>query len=210
MSKEPYQREAGVVIGNVEDKSNLSNPIARRLVAAFDESLLEFVRAANPSSIHEVGCGEARITGLLADHWNCSIRASDFSAALTARNEAANRRRHVSFIEKSIYDLEPCDSADLVICCEVLEHLAEPERALRRLARLEARVYIFSVPREPIWRMLNMLRGKYWRQLGNTPGHLNHWSKGGFMELIAGSGFRIKRVRTPLPWTMLTAELNPI
>jgi hypothetical protein len=27
---------------------------------------------------------------------------------------------------------------------------------------------VASVPREPIWRVLNLLRGTYWRHTGNT------------------------------------------
>ena len=40
-----------------------------------------------------------------------------------------------------------------------------------------ARALLVSVPREPLWRGLNMARGAYMRDLGNTPGHVNHWSK---------------------------------
>ena len=38
---------------------------------------------------------------------------------------------------------------------------------------------LVSVPREPLWRALNVARGAYLRELGNTPGHVNHWSKRG-------------------------------
>jgi hypothetical protein len=30
------------------------------------------------------------------------------------------------------------------------------------------------VPREPIWRIGNMARGRYLGDLGNTPGHIQH------------------------------------
>ena len=36
------------------------------------------------------------------------------------------------------------------------------------------------MPREPLWRGLNMARGAYLKDLGNTPGHVNHWSKRSF------------------------------
>jgi len=63
------------------------------------------------------------------------------------------------------------------------------------------------VPREPIWRALNLARGKYVRDLGNTPGHLGHWSRRGFLELLGGR-LEVVAVRTPLPWTMALCRAN--
>ena len=48
-----------------------------------------------------------------------------------------------------------------------------------------SRWLLVSVPREPLWRGLNLARGSYLRELGNTPGHLNHWSKRRFASLLA-------------------------
>jgi hypothetical protein len=61
---------------------------------------------------------------------------------------------------------------------------------------------LVSVPREPLWRGLNMARGAYLRDLGNTPGHLNHWSRRGFVALLSRHG-EVREVRSPFPWTML-------
>jgi hypothetical protein len=62
------------------------------------------------------------------------------------------------------------------------------------------------VPREPLWRGLNMARGAYWRSLGNTPGHVNHWSKREFVSLLSGYG-AVEEARSPFPWTMLLVRL---
>jgi 2-polyprenyl-3-methyl-5-hydroxy-6-metoxy-1,4-benzoquinol methylase len=107
------------------------------------------------------------------------------------------------FEVRSIYDLDPGhDSAELVVCCEVLEHLEHPEEGLLALQSITTKNLIVSVPREPIWRFLNMVRGKYISDWGNTPGHLQHWSKRGFMRLVS-KYFLIEVIKTPLPWTML-------
>ena len=52
-----------------------------------------------------------------------------------------------------------------------------PSTRVAEMARCAERHLLVSVPREPLWRMLNMARGAYWSDLGNTPGHLNHWSR---------------------------------
>ena len=96
---------------------------------------------------------------------------------------------------------------DLVLAIEVLEHVPEPERALREIARVCRGQVVLSVPREPIWRIGNMARGRYLRQLGDTPGHVNHWSAGSFRRLVARH-FDVEQVRRPLPWTMIRAAVR--
>jgi 2-polyprenyl-3-methyl-5-hydroxy-6-metoxy-1,4-benzoquinol methylase len=196
--------EQGVVVGNVYDKYGSRNPIVKWLMRGFEGALSELVAQAAPASIHEVGCGE----GYWVLRWNRSgldARGSDFSgkaielARLNAAQQGVAAER---FAVRSVYELEPGrDGADLVVCCEVLEHLERPEEALRRLQGVVSRHLIVSVPREPIWRVLNLARAKYIGSLGNTPGHLQHWSTRAFTQLVARY-FEVVAVRTPLPWTM--------
>jgi hypothetical protein len=94
---------------------------------------------------------------------------------------------------------------DLVLGIEVLEHVPDPTAALAELERVSRGRLILSVPREPIWRFANMARGKYLANLGNTPGHIQHWSRRSFAELV-GSRLEVVRVSTPFPWTMIEAR----
>jgi SAM-dependent methyltransferase len=197
--------EDGVVIGNVYDKYGSRNPVVNRLMRGFESALSEFVAASAPQSIHEIGCGE----GHWVLRWNetgLRARGCDFSRKIIdmARANAGRRGLPASLFEaRSIYDLDPRhDGADLVVCCEVLEHLQHPARALEALGRVVGRHLIVSVPREPVWRALNLARGKYLGRLGNTPGHIQHWSSAGFINLVS-EHFDVVAVRNPLPWTML-------
>ena len=61
------------------------------------------------------------------------------------------------------------------------------------------------VPFEPLWRIGNMARRRYLRQLGNTPGHVNHWTRWGFRRFVARR-FAVDAVSSPLPWTMVRAR----
>ena len=200
--------EGGVVVGNTYDKYGTRNPIAVWMVENFARSLSTLVQRSNPDSIHEVGCGEG--------HWvlrwyseGLDVRGSDFSSKVIeiARDNA--RQRAVPddrFKVLSIYDLDSvADSADLIVCCEVLEHLEEPQRALESLQRVTRNQIILSVPREPVWRVMNLARGKYLAQLGNTPGHIQHWSRRSFVGLISRY-FEVVEVLSPLPWTMLLCK----
>ncbi|WP_221031370.1 class I SAM-dependent methyltransferase [Actomonas aquatica] len=200
------EQEAGIYIGNQEDKANLSNPISRALVQGFDRAFLAALAAAAPRSILEVGCGEGRLATLMAEQHPVDILATDFSTALIAGNAPlATERLH--FAQASAYELSRTAHArDVVVCCEVLEHLEEPAIGLARMHALGARYYVLSVPHEPIWRVLNMARGKYWGDLGNTPGHLNHWTGAAFGRLLATQGFTVERWLNPFPWLMVLAR----
>jgi SAM-dependent methyltransferase len=192
-----------VVAGNLYPKYTTRNPIARLLVGNFLATLDRLVRRSGAREIHEVGCGEGHLSlRLAAAGWR--VRASDLSPA--AIDEASGRARAcglaIPFQVADLYTLEPaCDGAPLVLCCEVLEHVPDPERALAVLAALARPHLIVSVPREPLWRALNLARGQYWRDLGNTPGHLQHWSTLAFLELLQDQ-LEVLELSTPLPWTM--------
>ncbi len=198
-------REDGIVVGNTYDKYGAKNPVARLLMKGFADALSDLVAKAAPHTIHEVGCGE----GYWVLNWiqqGIKARGSDFSEKVIdlARENAKNRGLSPgTFCVRSVYDIEPGrDSADLLVCCEVLEHLKDPDAGLAALQRVTTDYLILSVPREPLWRVLNMVRVKYLSSVGNTPGHIQHWSSSKFMEL-AGHYFDIVEIRTPLPWTML-------
>jgi SAM-dependent methyltransferase len=200
--------EEGILIGNQVDKANLSNPLSRKIVAGFDHALLTKLDSLKPASLHEVGCGEGRLSRLIRAKLGIEIRATDFSHQLIQDNHKRNDIG-VSYVRRSIYDLDPIeDSANAVICCEVLEHLAYPDKGVEALRQLDAQHYLFSVPHEPFWRFLNMMRGKYLGALGNTPGHLNHWSKSSFTRFLGRRGFIVDQYLNPFPWLMLTGRFK--
>ena len=78
---------------------------------------------------------------------------------------------------------------------------------LTEMARVASGHLLVSVPREPLWRALNMARGAYLKDLGNTPGHLNHWTRRGFVALCGRYG-DVVEVRSPFPWTMLLVRVR--
>lgn len=196
-----------VIVGNIYDKYHSRNPVARWLMNRFLRSVTELYQSVAPRSALEVGCGE----GYLARHLTQSCpRPERFEACdISLQRLSEERDPLIVFREASIYQLPYDDNEfDVVVCCEVLEHLEQPLSGLSELARVSNKAVLLSTPREPLWRILNMLRGRYWSSLGNTPGHVQHFSRRGLID-FAKSHLQIVAERTPYPWTVLLGELKP-
>jgi hypothetical protein len=63
------------------------------------------------------------------------------------------------------------------------------------------------VPREPLWRFAHVLAGRNVRELGNTPGHINHWSSSALKRLVARHG-TVERSWKPVPWTAVVVDVR--
>jgi 2-polyprenyl-3-methyl-5-hydroxy-6-metoxy-1,4-benzoquinol methylase len=186
------------------EKYQSGNFIANKLVTNFLRSIITTVQDAGNNDVHEVGCGEGHVLGALASA-GFSVRGCDISLSSleVARRESKRHGFNIPIGETSIYELDPAvDSADTVVCCEVLEHLTEPEKALINLIAVTRKDLILSVPNEPIWHLLNMARGKYWNAMGNTPGHYQHWTPRSFIDFVSKHA-EIVSVKKPLPWTLV-------
>ena len=198
----------GVVTGNTYDKYGSTNPLVRRLMGGFERTLDELFARPAPHSLLDVGCGE----GVLVHRWaqrlgETRVVGIDLEEESIQAGWAERQAPNLEYRVMPAENLPFADNEfDLATAIEVLEHVPDPEHTLAEMARCAERHLLVSVPREPLWRMLNMARGAYLAQLGNTPGHLNHWSKRSFVQLLARHG-EVVEARSPFPWTMLLVRL---
>jgi 2-polyprenyl-3-methyl-5-hydroxy-6-metoxy-1,4-benzoquinol methylase len=198
----------GVVTGNTFDKNGSSNPLVRRLMGGFEQTLEDLFNRAAPSSVLDVGCGE----GVLVQRWARALPGArvvgiDLEEESIQAGWAEHAAPNLEYRVMEAANLPFGENEfDLASAIEVLEHVPDPEHTIAEMARCAERHLLVSVPREPLWRMLNMARGAYWSELGNTPGHLNHWSRRSFVRLLSRHG-EVAHVRSPFPWTMLLVRL---
>ena len=213
MKKMTYQPE-----GNYYDKYSSKNPIERRLMNGFFSSLRKMLESTvcskEESNFLEAGCGEGHVTEFVKE-WlttndiNMKMFAFDISSTLIEENIKNNQ--DIYYFCHSIYEPIPVEILPekgrftCIICSEVFEHLEKPEEAVRNLMNY-ADKFIVSVPHEPIWRIMNMCRGKYWLDFGNTPGHIQHFSTKSFRKMLSRSGLNILQMEKPLPWLMAYCE----
>jgi ubiquinone/menaquinone biosynthesis C-methylase UbiE len=181
------------------------NPISGRLVKNFFRSITELYKSIEVESVFDGGCGE----GFIPNTLNQARPVKSYFAIDLDINEVKDASRNLPFCDVRQGSLNEIpfqdNSFDLVICSEVLEHLENPGKGLYELYRVCRKYAILSVPREPVWRIMNIARFTYWADFGNTPGHLNHWTKSSFIKFVS-EYFKILEIRSPLPWTMILGE----
>jgi SAM-dependent methyltransferase len=195
--------------GNTYDKYGSTNPVVRRLMSGFERDMFELLDQAAPSSILDVGCGEGVLTEQWADHIAGRVVGIDLDDPKLRDEWQRRERPNLSFHAGDGHRLPFKDGEfEAATAMEVLEHVPDPAAVLGEMARVSSRWLLVSVPREPLWRGLNLARGTYLRELGNTPGHLNHWSKRGFASLLRRYG-EVAELRSPLPWTMALVRVRP-
>ncbi|MDQ6817719.1 MAG: class I SAM-dependent methyltransferase [Actinomycetota bacterium] len=198
-----------VPTGNTYDKYGSTNPVVRRLMARFERSLDELFFLAKPQSVLDVGCGEGVLSARWADQPGVRrVVGVDLDDPKLHAEWAKRPRENLEFRTFSGDELPFGDGDfDLAAAIEVLEHVPDPDRTVGEMARVARHHLLVSVPREPLWRVLNLARGAYLRDLGDTPGHLNHWTERAFVDLLARHG-AVSEVRAPLPWTMVLVTVR--
>jgi 2-polyprenyl-3-methyl-5-hydroxy-6-metoxy-1,4-benzoquinol methylase len=199
---------AEVPTGNTFDKYGSSNPVVRRLMGGFHATLDELWIKAAPRSILDVGCGEGVLTYEWAERLGDGrIVGIDLDDPKLRAEWERRTRPNLEFRVEEATSLSFADGEFEMACTiEVLEHVPEPEATLAEMARVASEHLLVSVPREPLWRGLNVARGAYVSRLGNTPGHVNHWSTRGFVALLSRYG-TVEEARSPFPWTMVLVRV---
>jgi 2-polyprenyl-3-methyl-5-hydroxy-6-metoxy-1,4-benzoquinol methylase len=198
-----------VPTGNTYDKYGSTNPVVKRLMAGFHSSLDELWGIASAESVLDVGCGEGVLTSEWAERLgDRRIVGIDLDDPKLRAEWEKRSRPNLEYRAEEATRLSFADGEfDMATAIEVLEHVPQPEQTLAEMARVASRWLLVSVPREPIWRMVNMARGAYLKSLGNTPGHVNHWTKVGFKSLLTQYG-TVEEMRSPFPWTMLLVKVD--
>ncbi|MCA9213524.1 MAG: class I SAM-dependent methyltransferase [Planctomycetales bacterium] len=202
--------DSDFVAGNYFDKYRSGNPIHQKLMRGFLNNAFALVQCVRPNEVLEVGCGPGDLASNLFRQSDIESKTLAYIGTDVSPQEIEKAKKnypYFEFQEASIYELPFDDNRfDLVLACEVLEHLETPQIAVSEIARVTNRYAIVSVPWEPTWRALNMLRGKYLTRFGNTPGHLQNFSRSAIRRLLR-TRFKIIAERRPLPWSMFLVEI---
>lgn len=188
--------------GNLYNKYESRNPLVKILMNTYFQ---DFKGLMDPikneiENAFEIGCGEGYLTRYI-DEMGINIHGADVSTKVI--EVAKKKYPHLKFSVCSIYDLsDNIEKHDMIIASEVLEHLEQPSLALEEIKKSTKKYIILSVPNEPFFRLANIFRLKYLNRLGNTPGHINNWSKKEFQSLIESAGLKVLEIKISTLWTM--------
>ncbi len=179
-------------------KFQTRNPLAQFLFDRFYGTLRRMVAELQPGSVLDAGCGEGetleRLRGLLPQE----VHGIDNNPSCV--EFAAARLPAYRFSTGDVCRIDYSnDRFDLVLCLEVLEHLAEPARAMHELARVSRSHVVISVPDEPLFRLTNLARGKYVRRFGDHPEHCQHWNRASLTAFLASTA-SVVEVQSSYPW----------
>jgi ubiquinone/menaquinone biosynthesis C-methylase UbiE len=159
-----------------------------------------------------VGCGEGQmISRLFQSGMRHKMTAMDIDPVRIA---FAHQHHPVcDYVRADVFNLPFKSRAfDYVIATEILEHLQNPEAALKEIARVaksDAPV-ILSVPHEPFFQWGNVVRGKHWKRWGRTPSHVQFWSRSEFRTVIRNFiEIQEERWISCFPWQLYMGRLTP-
>jgi 2-polyprenyl-3-methyl-5-hydroxy-6-metoxy-1,4-benzoquinol methylase len=201
----PSDREEVYITGNP-----LVHFLARRFRATMGSALTSH-HASDLSGL-DAGCGEGMQMHLL--HTQGYIdRMVGIDCDGPKIRYAAHMHNRFTYSIANLYALNFKNGVfDYVIASEVLEHLASPGKAMEELVRVAKpkAFFVLSVPLEPLFRIGNVLCGRYVDRLGRTPAHCNFWTRRRFRAFVepyltVEHHFGLATV----PWQILTGTVKP-
>jgi len=187
---------------NNREKYESRNPLKRHFVKQFRTRFLAELQRVRPTLVLEAGCGEGIMTRAVLDAFpGVEMRALDIDERLVEQALALNPGANIT--QGSVLELPFEDkSFDTVVCSEVLEHLETPEDALRELCRVCSGTVVLSVPHEPWFRLGNIAGLAHLKTLGNPDGHIQHWSRRSFVNMVSKQ-ITVESAVTLFPWIMV-------
>lgn len=203
-----YNNEEKEAVEYMLESYNNPNPISRYLYQNFYNAIEKILKKTSPADkILEIGCGlgesSLRIKKMLNEQ---HFEVSEYNKTYVKILQQSNFPIHVR--QESVFQLDRQDNEfDVVLLLEVLEHLDDYELALSEIFRITRQKIIISVPNEPIWSILNLVRGKYLNSFGNTPGHINRWNANALGTILSHYG-NVKAIYKSLPWVIFEVEVR--
>lgn len=188
-------------------KHKTKDPISRFFLDNFLITLVAVIKPLAIKTILDVGSGEGFTLDRLQKE-GIGERLEGVDSVKKALIAGKQLHPTLNLKEGNIYNLRYKDNSfDLVICTEVLEHLATPRKGLKELIRVSKRYILLTVPNEPWFTFSRIIRFKNLLRFGAHPEHIQTWSVKGFEDFIMKEkGVQMRKKRLPFPWTMVLLE----
>ncbi|HEY2924929.1 MAG TPA: class I SAM-dependent methyltransferase, partial [Candidatus Eisenbacteria bacterium] len=157
--------------------------------------LVNAIRPVGGGSVLDIGCGSGQFLAHLARRGH-ECHGTELSAETGKRaSKIPGLHMHFGALDSEIFAE---GTFHLISIWHVLEHLPDPDRALRFCHRwlVEGGALLIAVPNGDSWQA--RLFGGSWFHL-DPPRHFHHFSQGSLETMLGDAGFRVERMRT-LSW----------
>jgi 2-polyprenyl-3-methyl-5-hydroxy-6-metoxy-1,4-benzoquinol methylase len=188
------------------NKYTNTNPIHRLSLGRFYDAVAEALTQIAPTSVLDFGCGEGFILDMMAARDIALPGYQGLDLRADALQDAARRWPDTDFVQADLFDPRfDSQRFQTVMALEVLEHLFEPEKVLARLVSMCDGHLLLTVPNEPWFQLMNLIRGRDFVRLGNHPEHINHWNEKTFPEFVSEYA-EVTDVISRFPFVIVTAR----
>ncbi|MFC1515999.1 class I SAM-dependent methyltransferase [Thermodesulfobacteriota bacterium] len=152
-----------------------------------DQMALDLIRSTD-RTIVDIGCGEGitleKIHRLFPDRTVLGIDT-------LSENIDICRKHGCNAEIGDVYNLPlPSGNADIVLFLEVIEHLEDPETAIREIHRIltpNGRL-IIAFPNDAVFKLARILTLRF-RAATYDPGHVRQWTPRDMQDFLIGQGF---------------------
>ena len=185
-----YEADTYAITPEAEPAFIHRRTLVRRLLARRGRAA-----AAQAGPVLDVGCGDGSLAQDLQQRTGARVVAVDLSSRRVER--AAARVSGLTVSQAGIYALPFADrSFPLVVCTDLLEHLDDPQAAMRELVRVSRGQVLVTVPYQiTIEKTLCPHCGKDYFLYG----HQHSFGREGVERLAAGAGARVLAFEHVIP-----------
>jgi len=203
-----------VVNSNMHNKYLAGNKLIRFVSRLHMTSIIKLIAAIKdqePLTAASIGCGDSYVNAaiLLSCKNVQAITGLDIDRNSLKLSSIVYHQNNLdqTLVQGSIYSLPfKTGEFDLVICSEVIEHLENPSLALLELRRVANKYCLLSVPNDLVFRSANLVRLYYLQDMGNTPGHIQHFGIRSFVRFVR-KYFRVLSIQLPAClWVVVLAQ----
>ena len=160
-----------------EHKYTNKNFFHKLFLNRFLDTIFYEINKLDLKTILDFGCGEGFFLKAMKDRGLSNKKILGVDHRKEAIERASSLFPEYDFKQMDLFQINPDEyQFDLVMAIEVLEHLYEPEKFVKHLTLLSSTYVLFTVPFEPWFRIINLLRGRDILHLGNHPEHVTNKS----------------------------------